>query len=182
MNCGLFVGTATGSGYVPKLRFLLIPEQTGAAESSRAEKIPDEPHTFRHKYYQPFEVEGVKFTPLTVEHGPRFSCLGFMFGDVVYISDVSEVPGPTMELLKSKPLELLVVDCLSVQGGVISHFIFDQAMELVREIRPKKVFLTGMNHTIDHEKTNEYLRDFMASEGLDIQLAYDGACVPVSSL
>lgn len=36
-----------------------------------------------------------------------------------------------------------------------------------------------MMHLMDHEKENEELMKLMDSEGLDIQLSYDGLRVPV---
>lgn len=37
-----------------------------------------------------------------------------------------------------------------------------------------------MMHLMDHEKVNEELMKLMESEGLDIQLSYDGLRVPVT--
>lgn len=36
-----------------------------------------------------------------------------------------------------------------------------------------------MMHLMDHEKVNEELVKLMETEGLDVQLSYDGLCVPV---
>jgi phosphoribosyl 1,2-cyclic phosphodiesterase len=54
-----------------------------------------------------------------------------------------------------------------------------QALEEVRKIKPKKTLFTGMMHLMDHEKVNNELAKLMETEGLDIQLSYDGLRVPV---
>jgi hypothetical protein len=37
----------------------------------------------------------------------------------------------------------------------------------------------GMMHLMDHEKVNNDLAGLMETEGLDIQLSYDGLRIPV---
>jgi hypothetical protein len=37
----------------------------------------------------------------------------------------------------------------------------------------------GMMHLMDHEKVNDYLLKLMETEGLDVQLSYDGLRLPV---
>lgn len=38
----------------------------------------------------------------------------------------------------------------------------------------------GMMHLMDHEKVNDYLSKLKETEGLDVQLSYDGLRVPVA--
>lgn len=49
----------------------------------------------------PFIVHGLKITPLPVWHGLGYRSLGFRFGNICYISDVSEIPEETYQLLKN---------------------------------------------------------------------------------
>lgn len=37
-----------------------------------------------------------------------------------------------------------------------------------------------MMHLVDHDKVNEDLLKLKETEGLDVQLSYDGLCVPVN--
>ena len=55
-----------------------------------------------------------------------------------------------------------------------------QALDEVRKIQPRRTLFTGMMHLMDHEKVNEDLRKLRETEGLDIQLSYDGLRVPVN--
>ncbi len=124
---------------------------------------------------QPFDVLGVKFTPLPVEHGHGFSANGYRIGDVCYIPDVSAIPETTERLMEG--CELLVLDALRPVRTHGSHLSLEQAVDLVRKLRPPRTLLTGMAHDIDHEPVNQELAKLADSEGLDIQLAYDGLVI-----
>jgi len=168
-------GKATGSGLVAALEFRLIDGD------------------------KPFEVEGLEFIPLPVEHGPDYICLGFRFGRVAYLSDVSKIPDSTLKLLQFKDhpqgridkeekqtedrqaLELLIVDALRPEESHKSHFSQVDALALVRQLRPHKTLFVGMNHESDHQQSNERLAQLFY-EGLDVQLAYDGQIVDLHSL
>ncbi|XP_024027914.1 putative hydrolase C777.06c [Morus notabilis] len=127
---------------------------------------------------EPFTVHGLEITPLPVWHGPGYRSLGFRFGDICYISDVSDIPEETYPLLKN--CEILILDALRPDRSSATHFGLPRALEEVRKIKPKKTFFTGMMHLMDHEKVNNYLMKLMESEGLDVQLSYDGLRVPVT--
>ena len=38
---------------------------------------------------------------------------------------------------------------------------------------------TGMMHTMDHDTVNKQLAELLTSEGLDVQLGYDGLQIPI---
>ncbi|KAL5579477.1 hypothetical protein UlMin_011919 [Ulmus minor] len=126
----------------------------------------------------PFIVHGLKITPLPVWHGRGYRSLGFRFGDVCYISDVSDIPEETYPLLKN--CELLIMDALRPDRSSSTHFGLPRALEEVRKILPKRTLFTGMMHLMDHEKVNSYLMKLLEAEGLDVQLSYDGLRVPVN--
>lgn len=127
---------------------------------------------------EPFVVHNLKITPLPVWHGHGYRSLGFRFGDVCYISDVSDIPEETYELLKD--CKLLILDALRPDRSSSTHFGLPRALEEVRKIRPGRTLFTGMMHLMDHDKVNEQLAKLMETEGLDVQLSYDGLRVPVS--
>ncbi|KAL6559974.1 hypothetical protein OROGR_005091 [Orobanche gracilis] len=129
---------------------------------------------------EPFIVHDLQFTPLPVWHGPGYRSLGFRFGNICYISDVSEIPEDTYPLLDN--CEILILDALRPDHSSSTHFGLPEALEEVRKIRPKKTLFTGMMHLMDHDKVNDELVELKETEGLDIQLSYDGLRVPVNSL
>ena len=58
----------------------------------------------------PFKVDGLKITPLPVEHGKGFTTSGFRFGDVCYVPDTSLIPDETARLIVG--CDLLILDAL----------------------------------------------------------------------
>lgn len=141
----------------------------GAAVSELQFNIIDE---------EPFIVHNLKITPLPVWHGQGYRSLGFRFGDICYISDVSDIPEETYELLRD--CELLIMDALRPDRSSSTHFGLPRALQEVRKIQPRRTLFTGMMHLMDHEKVSEDLAKLKETEGLDIQLSYDGLRVPVS--
>lgn len=127
---------------------------------------------------EPFHVNGLKVTPLPVWHGPGYRSLGFRFGNVCYISDVSDIPEETYNLLKD--CELLIMDALRPDHSSTTHFGLPRALQEVRKIQPKQTLFTGMMHLMDHDKINEELARLKDTEGLDVQLSYDGLCMPIN--
>ncbi|KAI3766449.1 hypothetical protein L2E82_16507 [Cichorium intybus] len=127
---------------------------------------------------KPFTVHDLKFTPLPVWHGRNYRSLGFRFGNICYISDVSEIPHETYPLLKD--CEILIMDALRPDRSSSTHFGLPQALEEVRKIQPKRTLFTGMMHLMDHEVVNESLLKLKETEGLDVQLSYDGLRVPIN--
>ncbi|KAJ4717886.1 Metallo-hydrolase/oxidoreductase superfamily protein [Melia azedarach] len=127
---------------------------------------------------EPFTVHDLKVTPLPVWHGSGYRSLGFRFGNVCYISDVSDILEETYPLLKD--CEILIMDALRPDRSSSTHFGLPRALDEVRKIQPKKTLFTGMMHLMDHEKVNEELVKLMETEGLNVQLSYDGLRVPVT--
>ncbi|XP_043720625.1 putative hydrolase C777.06c [Telopea speciosissima] len=127
---------------------------------------------------EPFIVHDLQVTPLPVWHGRGYRSLGFRFGNICYISDASEIPEETYRLLKD--CEILILDALRPDRSSATHFGLPKALEEVRKIRPKRTLFTGMMHLMDHDKVTEYLDKLRETEGLDVQLSYDGLRIPVS--
>ncbi|KAJ3694810.1 hypothetical protein LUZ60_000187 [Juncus effusus] len=129
---------------------------------------------------KPFLCSGLNFTPLPVKHGEDYVCLGFLFGmksRVAYISDVSSfIPSTESVISKSDAgqLDLLILDTLYRSGSHNTHLCWDQTLDAVKRICPKKAFLIGMTHSYDHHKDNEILAEWSKREGIPVQLAHDG--------
>ncbi|RYR40391.1 hypothetical protein Ahy_A09g046146 isoform A [Arachis hypogaea] len=127
---------------------------------------------------EPFSVHGLKITPLPVWHGKGYRSLGFRFGNICYISDVSDIPEETYPLLKD--CEILILDALRPDRSSATHFGLPRALDEVRKVQPKRTLFTGMMHLMDHEEVNDYLTKLLESEGLDVQLSYDGLRIPIT--
>ncbi|KAK3426767.1 hypothetical protein EUGRSUZ_F03136 [Eucalyptus grandis] len=141
---------------------------------------------------EPFVVNDLQITPLPVWHGQGYRSLGFRFGKVCYISDVSEIPEETYPLLRD--CDILIMDALRPDRSSSTHFGLPRALEEVRKIQPKRTLFTvsfsklfflvwkmakGMMHLMDHEAVNEDLKKLLETEGIDVQLSYDGLRIPI---
>jgi phosphoribosyl 1,2-cyclic phosphodiesterase len=132
--------------------------------------------------FEPFcPVEGIEFTPFPLYHGGTYICAGFLIrgafaSTVAYLSDVNEVPEETMDFLEKLPaIDLLIVDALHPSKPYKSHFALPQAIELALRLRPRVTRCVGMSCSFgDHDSANENLKMSVLSEGLDIQLGFDG--------
>ena len=113
-------------------------------------------------------VQGVAFVRVPVQHG-KLEIAGFRFGSAAYLTDVSNIPELSFELLKD--LDVLVLSALRHKPHP-SHATLDQAMSWAQRIRARQTWLTHIAHDLGHEQTNRALPE-------NIQLAYDGLSVPV---
>ncbi len=124
---------------------------------------------FRRIASEPFDVLGQQVIPLRLHHG-RFRVLGFRFGNIAYCTDTNGIPAESRELLEG--LDLLILDALRDRPHP-THFSLAEAVEVARELRPKRTLFTHMAHELEHEATNGALPPGMA-------LAYDGLRVALS--
>ncbi|KAL5999567.1 hypothetical protein ACLOJK_037852 [Asimina triloba] len=93
------------------------------------------------------------------------------------MTDASEIPEETYALLKD--CEILILDALRPDRSSSTHFGLPRALEEVRKIKPRRTLFTGMMHKMDHDEVNNDLAKLMETEGLDVQLSYDGLRIPV---
>ena len=112
-------------------------------------------------------VLGLPVLPLRVMHG-KLPILGFRIGDVAYCTDASGLPDETKELLRG--LDTLVLGALRHRPHP-THYSVGQAVEVAREIDPRRTFLTHISGELEHVATERELPD-------DVRLAYDGLRIP----
>lgn len=119
---------------------------------------------FRRIGLEPFDVLGMRVTPIRLKHGKRFEVLGFRFGNVAYCTDANAVPAESMERLRG--LDVLILDALRSKGHS-THFSLEEAIQLSLELAPGQTYFTHMSHELEHEATIAKLPAGMA-------LAHDG--------
>lgn len=124
---------------------------------------------FRRITTEPFDVLGVRLTPVRLKHGKRFDVLGFRIGNVAYCTDTNGIEAESMDLLRG--LDALVLDALRPRGHA-THFSLEQAIEVARSLETKQTYFVHMSHELEHEVTNAALPDGMAlaHDGLRIKL------------
>lgn len=132
------------------------------------------PQVTLHEIRGPFELMGVKFTPVPLLHGD-LEVLGFRFGRAAYLTDFSAVPETSLPLLED--LDELILDALRDEPHPM-HQTVGQALELVRCLKPQRAWFTHIAHDLPHAETNERLRALGMPH---VQLAYDGLQLEVSA-
>jgi len=111
-----------------------------------------------------FSIRGVKIDPIRVFHY-RLPVYGFRVGNFAYITDANYVPEESKELLFG--VKYLVVNALRKEKH-ISHFSLREAVDFIREISPKKAYITHISHQMGfHAEVTKELPQ-------GISLAYDG--------
>ncbi|MBW3622580.1 MAG: MBL fold metallo-hydrolase [Armatimonadetes bacterium] len=117
----------------------------------------------------PFPVRELDIVPIPIFHG-RLPIFGYRVGGFAYVTDVSEIPPASMDLLQS--LEVLVLGALRPQPHS-THFNFEQAIEAAQRLSPRQTYFTHMTHDVDHETMNRELPS-------GIELGYDGLTFEVN--
>lgn len=114
-----------------------------------------------------FSVKNLQILPIRVFHY-RLPVYGFRVGNFAYITDANYVPEESKEKLYG--VKYLVVNALRKEKH-ISHFSLREALDFIREISPKKAFITHISHQMGLHA--EVSNDLPAG----IVLAYDGLSI-----
>lgn len=117
----------------------------------------------------PFMLGGILIVPVEIMHG-EMTILAYKFNNnSAYVTDCSAIPEESKNKLKN--LDLLILNALRYDPHP-NHLTLSAALDLVKELQPKRALLTHMNHQIDYKRVSKDL-----PEG--VTLAYDGLCVEV---
>lgn len=92
----------------------------------------------------PFYIDGVKITPVEVLHG-KLPIYGYRIGDFAYITDAKTISDD--ELDKLRGLDTLIINALQIEKH-FAHLSLDEALDVIRELKPRRAFLTHFNHHI----------------------------------
>jgi phosphoribosyl 1,2-cyclic phosphate phosphodiesterase len=111
-----------------------------------------------------FFVDAVLVTPIKVMHG-KLPVTGYRIQDMAYLTDVKSVS--TKEKEKLKNLDVLIVNALRIEEHP-THFNLQEALEFVKEIKPKKTYFTHISHKLGfHNEVSKELPE-------NVYLGYDG--------
>lgn len=117
---------------------------------------------------RPQTIEGaggpITALPFRVEHGPNYQALGFRFGDLAYLPDVSLIPPAAREVMAD--LDVLILDCLR-ETPHPSHFHLAQSLEAIAALKPRRAILTNLHVDLDYASLSSRL-----NEGVEV--AFDG--------
>ena len=111
-----------------------------------------------------FKIRDIDIIPVRVRH-MDLEIYGFRVGNFAYLTDANYIPEESKEKLLG--VKYLVINALRKQKHV-SHFNLREAIDFIREISPKKAFITHISHQMGlYEQVTPELPP-------GIMLAYDG--------
>lgn len=112
----------------------------------------------------PFTVGDITLEPVTVLHY-KLPVKGFRINNFAYITDANFIN--ETEKKKLMNLDVLVLNALRREPHV-SHFTFDEAISLSRELKARKTYFTHISHQLGlHDEVSRELP-------YNIELAVDG--------
>ncbi len=119
------------------------------------------PHNVMHT--SPFSFgQDLEITPLEVIHG-KLPVIAYRFNDFAYATDLKTIPDESLDGLRD--LDVLVLDCVRIKPHS-THLCLEEALAYIEQIKPKRAYLTHMNHDILHARDSRLLPD-------NVEFAYD---------
>ncbi|MGB0882150.1 MAG: MBL fold metallo-hydrolase [Vicingaceae bacterium] len=116
-----------------------------------------------------FKVGEVELQPINVWHY-KMPVKAYRINNFTYITDANRIEGEELEKIRGS--EVIVINALR-KSDHISHFNLAEAIALLKELKPKKAYLTHISHYLGlHEETQKELPDF-------VQIAHDGLVLDV---
>ena len=88
----------------------------------------------------------LEIEPLEVTHG-MIKATGYLFDKIAYISDCNKISNKVAKKLMN--LDFLIIDCLR-KNKHPSHFNYDDAIDFVNFVKPKKTILTNLHVDLDY--------------------------------
>jgi len=128
------------------------------------------PEVELHPVTAPFRLHDREIVPVPLMHG-RLPILGYRIGALAYLTDVSEIPEASYDLLHG--LDVLVLNALRERPHP-THLNLDGARACARRIGARRTFLTHASHEMRHATVSAGLPPGIA-------LAHDGLRVEVEA-
>lgn len=129
-------------------------------------KYPGIPSINRFKIQEKksFLIEDILIEPIEVMHY-NLPVLGFKIDKFAYITDAKTIEKNEKQKLKN--LDVLILNALRKKQH-LSHLNLEEAIELIKELKPKKAVLTHISHYMGQHKEVEKLLPE------NVVLGYDG--------
>ena len=99
--------------------------------------------------------ENFRVTPMEVIHG-KLPVIAYRFNDFAYATDLNFIPEDTMDGLRD--LDVLVLDCVRIKPHA-THLGLYEALEYIEKLKPKRAYLTHLNHDVLYERDSNLLPD-----------------------
>ncbi|MES2636541.1 MAG: MBL fold metallo-hydrolase [Pseudomonadota bacterium] len=116
--------------------------------------------------HQPFQLFNTTIIPIPILHG-KSHIFGYRIGNLAYLTDVSEIPESSLELLKG--LDILLIDCLR-ETSHPTHINFEQSLDYISRINAEQSYMIHMTHDLEYESLMSKLPEntFAGYDGLKL--------------
>lgn len=121
---------------------------------------------------EPFSLFGQQIIPVPIKHG-RANIYGYRIGKMAYLTDVSEIPESSLEMLDG--LDILLLDCLRYTPHH-THINLEQSLAYAARIGAGKTYLMHMTHELEYAEVSALLPSsvYVGYDGL--KLEFDDGC------
>lgn len=116
----------------------------------------------------PFQVQEIAVVPFTQDHG-NCETIGYRFGDVVYSTDILELPEAARVSVRGAKLWIVGAYGLAPHP---THAHVAKVLKWIAELKPDSALITHMSNDIDYENLSAQLPN-------NVQPAYDGLVIEV---
>lgn len=99
--------------------------------------------------------DDLEITPLEVIHG-KLPVIAYRFNDFAYATDLKIIPPDSMDGLRD--LDVLVLDCVRIKRHP-THLCLEEALAIIEDLKPRRAYLTHLNHDILYERDSRLLPD-----------------------
>ncbi len=110
-----------------------------------------------------------KITPIPLMH-LKLPVHGFRIKDFTYITDANYIPENSWKLIEGT--KVLVINALRKEKH-ISHFNLEEALAVIKKIKPERAYLTHISHLMGFHKEVDI------SLPNNVQIAYDGLILDI---
>ena len=97
----------------------------------------------------------LQVTPLEVIHG-KLPVIAYRFNDFAYATDLNFISDESIDALQD--LDVLVLDCVRIKPHA-THLGLYEALEYIEKLKPKRAFLTHLNHDVLYDRDTKLLPD-----------------------
>ena len=120
-------------------------------------------HIIKNNFFIKKGNNKIEVNSFEVQHG-LIKSTAYIINKVAYLSDCSSIPFKSKKYLYN--LDYLIIDCLRFKFHP-SHFNYQTAIDLAKELNPKKTILTNLHVDLDYDNLKNKLP-------LNIIPAFDG--------
>jgi phosphoribosyl 1,2-cyclic phosphate phosphodiesterase len=116
---------------------------------------------------KPFRIQSFDFIPIRALHY-NMPVFGFRTGDFSYLTDANHIEPEELEKMAGS--RVVVINALRKQKH-ISHFTLQEAVDILRYLKPEKGYITHISHQMGlHHQVQKELPQgiFLAYDGLEI--------------